>query len=491
MKIEQNTQILSLVREFPFLIEALAEHNKTFEKLRNPILRQTIGRVATIEKAAFMGKENILDLMLFIAGKIMAATGRQLEIVPPQVDEPVASIQVMSDEERMESLKKIILALHEGEDMDKLQEQFKATVGDISPEEIAALEQSLVDDGLAESEIKKMCDLHVELFQGSLETQKVPAMPPGHPVHTYMEENRYAKEITSELLRELDRMGDNPQENIWSFSVNNLRTQLKELEGIITHYVRKENQLFPMLERHGIEAPPKVMWEVHDDIRAKYRLTDESFQASDPAISVIHLRELVKTIDDMIIKEEQILFPMALETLSEEDWSRARRGDDEIGYAFDVTPGDQWKPSAPTTKDDFTDSDLINLATGKLPLEVVNLMLCNLPVDMSFVDVEGKVAYYSDSSHRIFPRSPEVIGRDVKNCHPSKSVKMVTDILEAFKNGERKQAEFWLELGGKFIHIQYLALHSADGKYLGCLEVGQDATYVRSLEGQRRLLEWS
>lgn len=491
MKLEQSTKILTLVREYPFLIEALAEHNKTFEKLRNPVLRQTVGRVATVEKAASMGNEDTLDLMLFIAGRIMAATGEQLEIVPPQVDEPVAPVKAMSDEERMESLKEIILALHEGEDMAKLQEQFKTTVGDISPEEIAALEQSLVDDGLAESEIKKMCDLHVELFQGSLETQEVPSMPPGHPVHTYMEENRYASEITGELLSELNRMGAQPEKNIWSFSVNNLRTQLRELEGIITHYVRKENQLFPMLERHGIEAPPKVMWEVHDDIRAKYRLAVESLQESEPAVAVTNLRDLVKTVDDMIIKEEQILFPMALETLSEEDWSRARRGDDEIGYAFDVTPGEAWQPATLTTETNLTEPDLINLATGNLPLEVVNLMLCNLPVDMSFVDAEDKVAYYSDSTHRIFPRSPEVIGRDVKNCHPSKSVKMVTDILEAFKNGERKKAEFWLELGGKFIHIQYLALHSKDGTYLGCLEVGQDATYVRSLEGQRRLLEWS
>ena len=246
-----------------------------------------------------------------------------------------------------------------------------------------------------------------------------------------------------------------------------------------------------MLERHGIEAPPKVMWEVHDEIRLKYHNAVKTLQTGPRSEAVHTLRELIRLVDDMIIKEEQILFPMALETLTEEDWARARNGDDEIGYAFGVVPGNQWQPVDISTDGVYTKPGLLDLATGRLPLELVNLMLCNLPVDMSFVDSEDKVAFYSDSGHRIFPRSPEVIGRDVKNCHPSKSVKIVSEILESFKSGEQQKAEFWLELGGKFIHIQYLALHSKNGTYLGCLEVGQDATHVRSLKGERRLLEWS
>jgi len=490
MKLNQGTTILPLVREFPFLIEALAERNKTFEKLKNPVLRQTLGRVASIEKVAAMGKEDVFELMLFIAGRIMAATGRQIEIEPPPVDKPIDSAGTLSDEQRMKSLKEIILALHEGADMQALKEKFERTVGDISPEEIAALEQSLVDDGLTESEIKKMCNLHVELFQGGMKTQEPPSMPPGHPVHTYVEENRKAAEATAQLTSELNRMGDMPDKNIWAFSVNNIRTMVNDLKGILTHYIRKENQLFPILERHGIEAPPKVMWEIHDDIRAKHRRTVEVLKGTDLAAAVDALRDFADGIDDMIVKEEQILFPMALETLSEEDWARARKGDDEIGYAFGVSPGDQWQAVDISADENNDNSGLVNLATGRLPLDVVNQVLCNLPVDMSFVDGEDKVAYYSDSTHRIFPRSPEVIGRDVKNCHPPKSVHMVTDILDKFKSGERDKAEFWLELDGKFIHIQYLALRRKDGKYLGCLEVGQDATHLRSLEGQRRLVEW-
>jgi len=490
MQLTLKTTILTLVREYPFLIEALAGRNTAFTKLRNPVLRQTMGRVATLDKAASMGKEDPLELMLFIAGRIMSATGKQMEIVPPAVQNKTDSTTPLSDEQRMEALKKILHELHQGADIEPMKIKFAETVGDISPQEIAALEQSLVNDGIAETEIKRLCDLHVELFQGVLEGQDKPAMPAGHPVHTYMEENRRASELTTSILQEIEKMGDVPSENVWSFTVHNLRGQLSELSSILTHYVRKENQLFPILERYGVEAPPKVMWEVHDDIRAKYRQAEEKLEADKPEQASTILREFVKAVDDMIIKEELVLLPMAIETLTDEDWARARMGDDEIGYAFGVTPGSEWKMPVISTEQEVGVRGNIQLATGSLPQDVVNMILRNLPVDISFVDGDDKVAYYSDSAHRLFPRSPEVIGRDVKNCHPSKSVHMVEEILEKLKTGERDNAEFWLELGGKFIHISYKALRGDDGKYLGCLEVGQDGTHLRSLKGERRLLEW-
>ncbi len=496
MKIETNTKILTLTNEFPFLIDDLAEHNRTFEKLKNPVMRQAVGRIASIEKAAAIGKEDTLDLMLFIAGKIMATAGKNVEIVPPAPQSPPKDSGPLSDEQRMASMKQIIHDLHDGADMQELKERFAQTVGDISHQEVAALEQGLVKDGMPETEIKKMCDLHVELLQEPLAKRPEPLTLPGHPVHTYMEENSRAAEYTGQLLLELNQLGEHPPENVWAFAVQNLNRLLHKLEGILVHYVRKENQLFPMLERHGIDAPPKIMWEVHDDIRAKYRKAAELIKGQDRDAAAASLRDLATIINDMILKEERVLFPMTLNTLDEADWVRSRKGDDEIGYGFGVVPGNEWQPvERPESPQKAAQSDGpsngIDLSTGVLPLEVLNTMLCNLPVDMSFVDADNKVAYYSDSSHRIFPRSPEVIGRDVKNCHPPKSVHIVTEILESFQCGKRNKAEFWLELGGKFIHIQYLALRGSDRQYLGCLEVGQDATYLRSLNGEQRLLEWT
>jgi DUF438 domain-containing protein len=490
MRLTKETTLYPLLKEFPFLIDSLSDRNKAFEKLRNPVLRQTMARIATIEKAAAMGQENVLELMLFIAGKIMANTGTPVELVPPAIQKQERREEKLSDEQRLALLKEIILELHGGADFQQLRDKFAQTVGDITPQEIATLEQTLVNEGLPESEIKRLCHLHAALFQNALKGQGVPAMPSGHPVHTYMEENEKAKELIAAIKEEVQRMGPEPGETVWAFVKNHLCSLESELAGIQLHYVRKENQLFPLLEQHGLEAPGKVMWEVHDDLRRKFRLTSDLLAGKDRIAARNGLLDLAGSVDDMIQKEEHILFPMALQTLTDADWSRCRLGDDEIGYAFDVQPGNEWTAGVAAKGPELVSEGLIDLATGRLSPEVINGMLCNLPLDISFVDADDKVAYYSDSSHRIFPRSAAVIGRDVKNCHPPKSVHMVIEILEAFKKGEREKAEFWLELGGKFIHIQYLALWSKQGKYLGCLEIGQDATHVRALSGQRRLLEW-
>ncbi|ADW16650.1 protein of unknown function DUF438 [Desulfobulbus propionicus DSM 2032] len=488
MLLTKDTTIYTLSQEYPFLINALAEHNKTFEKLKNPMLRQTIGRMATIEKAASMGNEGVLELMLFIAGTIMATTGTPIELSPPAVQASGGGTGNLSRERRLTALKEIIRELHDGAELSRLQKKFAQTVGDISPEEIASLEQSLVNEGLPESEIKKMCHLHAALFHNALEGQELPSMPPGHPVHTYMEENAQARAVIAEIKQELDKAGEEAGETVWSFVVGHLRLLAEELAAIQTHYVRKENQLFPLLEQHDLAAPGKVMWEVHDDIRRQLRHAQALLAGKERMAARAALLDLVAAVEDMIHKEERILFPMALQVLTDDDWRRCRLGEEEIGFAFAVTPGSEW--TAVGTVSAAANAGLVDLATGQLSPEVVDAMLRNLPVDISFVDADDKVAYYSDSSHRIFPRSPGVIGRDVKNCHPPKSLHMVTEILEAFKRGERKKAEFWLEIGGKFIHIQYLALWDEQGRYLGCLEVGQDATHVRALQGQRRLLEW-
>ena len=305
-----------------------------------------------------------------------------------------------------------------------------------------------------------------------------------------MEENLRAKKLLVEIREAAAQAEGTSGDAAWPFVHGRLVFLLQQLEDIKTHYIRKENQLFPLLEQHGLSAPGKVMWAVHDDIRSAFRTTMALLAQKERASSLAALAGLLAEIEEMFRKEENILFPMTLELLTAEDWNRCRLGDDEVGYAFGVTPGTEWTAGPIRSPAPAGATALLSLSTGQLAPEVVNAILRNLPVDISFVGPDDRVAYYSDGESRIFPRSAAVIGREVKNCHPPKSVHMVTEILEAFKSGKRDKAEFWLELGGRFIHIQYLALRDAHGKYLGCLEVGQDATRLRALTGQRRLLEW-
>jgi len=206
--------------------------------------------------------------------------------------------------------------------------------------------------------------------------------------------------------------------------------------------------------------------------------------------AVTTLNDALTAIREMIYKEEHILYPMSLETLSDAEWLKVRQGEEEIGYAW-IRPGGEWAPKLEPEERREPGEEKIGLDTGYISRDLINLMLTHLPVDLTLVDQEDRVSYYSQGKERIFPRSPGIIGRKVQNCHPSKSVHVVNKILEAFRAGRKDVAEFWIPMGSKFIHIRYLALRDSNGTYKGCLEVSQDVTEIRELEGERRLLDWA
>jgi DUF438 domain-containing protein len=236
------------------------------------------------------------------------------------------------------------------------------------------------------------------------------------------------------------------------------------------------------------------MWALHDDIRGMIKKLRRRIEQGESGDLAADGKEMVTAVEDMIYKEENILFPMALETLSESEWGRVLAGSNEIGYTL-IEPDTSWAPAdgpiadAPPERRGGSQAP-IWLSTGGLTTKQLDLVLTNLPVDLTFVDAEDKVQYYSASEHRIFPRSAGIIGRDVQNCHPSSSVHIVKRILDAFRNGEKDTADFWIQIESKFILIRYLAIRNEDGRYEGCLEVSQDVTKIKGLDGERRLLDW-
>jgi len=268
-----------------------------------------------------------------------------------------------------------------------------------------------------------------------------------------------------------------------------LELYLKEISEIEKHYLRKENQLFPKLEAYDISGPSQVMWALHDDVRAAIKTAKQQYKDNDPRLFTT-IDEINITIRDMIYKEEHILYPMSLETLTDRDWLAVKKGSEEIGYAW-TEPLVDWKPDLPPEEVKIEPAAIGTMAldTGVLTPEQVNLMLTNLPVDITYVDEIDRVAYYSAGKERIFPRSPGIIGREVSKCHPPKSVHIVEGIVKDFKDGKRDVAEFWLQMGGRFIHIRYFPVRDSDGKYRGTIEVSQDITEIRKLEGEKRLLD--
>ncbi|MGD2188087.1 MAG: DUF438 domain-containing protein [Desulfobacterales bacterium] len=490
MEISATTKIDDLLKEYPFLEDFLVTLSPKFKGLKNPIMRKTIGKVATLGKVAGIGGLELDDFLAALTAEINRQTDKAT---------PDAAGDVISDpQEKQAALKEIIKALHAGEDMAVLKQRFGELVKGVEATEIAKMEQALMDEGLPAEEIKRLCDVHVEIFKEALDEQDRPEPPLGHPIHTFMKENRASEKIMSETSMLMGRIGYPPKPEAFQENSQALGSLIEQLSEIDIHYARKENQLFPMLEAHHFTGPSQVMWSIHDDIRAGLKQAREALAKSNPEDTVAPLKEAIQAIRDMIYKEEHILYPASLDMLSDEEWIKVKQGEADIGFAW-VVPDTGWpediikEPQEVATEPVEVLEDVagaLGLDTGRMTLEQINLMLTHLPVDLTFVDENDRVAYYSEGPERIFPRSPAIIGREVRNCHPPKSVHLVNQILDAFKSGSRNTAEFWIELGGKFIYIRYFAVRDSDGYYRGCLEVSQDLTEIRKLEGQQRLLDW-
>jgi DUF438 domain-containing protein len=487
MDLSAKTKIDDLLKGYPFLIDFFINKSPKFQHLKNPIMRKTIGKVATLNQVAAMGKIKIDELLRDIANEIKEKTHEEVilkEDSSPQVSEPLSS-----PEARQEALKGIIRDLHKGEDMENLKKRFQELIQYVSPSEIANMEQKLIEEGMPETEVKRLCDVHVAVFKEALEKHEIPGAPVGHPVHTFMLENRASEEIMENLDEVLNKIGTPPNEETFKSLQKDLLDLVDRLSKIDFHYLRKENQLFPLLEAHDISGPSQVMWAIHDDIRALIKTSKNQLSQVESSEVGATLKDMLTGIREMIYKEEHILYPMSLETLSEAEWGKVRLGEEEIGYAW-IKPAGEWLPKAEVEEEHDYGAEKINLDTGYISRDLINLMLTHLPVEITLVDENDRVAYYSKGKERIFPRSPGIIGREVQRCHPSKSVHIVNNILDAFKAGKKDAAEFRIQLGGKFIHIRYFALRSPEGAYKGCLEVGQDLTEIRQLEGERRLLDW-
>jgi len=486
MDLNTNSKIDDLLQEYPFLMEYLVTRSPKFKLLESAVMRKTLGKVATLAQAAVIGGIDPGQLLNDIAAEIKKRTGTDVVVRP----EGGSGAPLKDADARQEVLKDIMRDLHGGVEMSILKRRFHELIKDIDPSEIARMEQRLMDEGMPESEVKRLCDVHVEVFKESLSAQDAPVVPPGHPVHTFMLENRAAEGILHGLDHVLAKLGDAPDKAVFAKEQQGLAKLVERLSDINLHFLRKENQLFPILETRGITGPSQVMWALHDDIRVAIKSAQAGIKNSQVPDVVNTLRYLSKSIRDMIYKEEHILFPMATDLLTDAAWQKVRQGEEEIGYAW-IAPEQGWTGgSGAAPIQDSDRSGTVRLDTGQMTIDQVNMMLKHMPVDISFVDENDEVRYYSATKDRIFPRSPGVIGRKVQNCHPPKSFAMVQKILDEFRAGRRHKADFWIQMKGRFLLIQYFAVRDEQGIYRGTVEVSQDVTDIRKLEGQKRLLDW-
>ncbi len=423
--------------------------------------------------------------------------------------------------EKMTSIKKNYI---EGlVDFETAKEEIMATFNTITPEEFAYSEQKMKEMGYTDMEMHEKMNSLIELFRNKI-VQKEEELPKGHPIRTYIEENDAIKKLIKEIEIKTKKYNIDKK-----FIKNEWLEIYDKLYQFNTHLSRKQHQLFSMLEKKGFDRPSRIMWTfdnaVRDNINSAIRMLNE--ENIDEKVFFEQQSIAIELTLDIMDKEEQILYPTSLKLISEEEFRKMRKGDDEIGYCLIEKPTEFYfieekeekikeEIVEKTGKNNFMndlagllqkygmtgnqeesqsnenlENKIFDVKQGKLTLEQINLIFQHMPVDLSYVDENDLVKFYSDTKHRVFPRSAGVIGRNVKNCHPAESVDSVMEIIDNFRSGKQDEIDFWIQTPkGNFIYIYYVAVRDEKGKFRGVLEMMQDATKIRSLTGQRKIVTW-
>jgi len=399
---------------------------------------------------------------------------------------------------RIRVLKDIIKHLHAGNPPEQVQRQMREIVRQTDYSEIMAMEQELMAEGMPVEEVRAMCDLHSQVTRDVLvQIPTSKAIAPGHPVDTFRRENEALRNVIVEMKKVLAELQGATEASDAAAIALRLRQSFNELMDVDKHYQRKEHALFSYLERHGITGPSKVMWAKDDDVRNLLKLLGQCLQLDSSAVDQWKAKLLeaataaLSAVQEMIYKEENILLPMSLETLSEDEWAEIWSASPKYGWCI-VEPQLGYTPAVSVTLDSINvpPSGALMLPTGNVSLEQLVAIFSTLPVDLTYVDADDRVAFFTEGPDRIFARSKTIIGRKVQNCHPPRSVETVEQILNDFRAGTQSVAEFWINFHDKFVHVRYFAVRNSDGTYLGTLELTQDLTPLRALQGERRLLEY-
>lgn len=407
----------------------------------------------------------------------------------------IAVSEIISNlEKRKELLKELILQLHGHKIPEQVKRRFAHLLHSIPHNEVVEVEQQLISEGFSEEKILRLCNIHTTALDENMDTSMVNHIPAGHPVDTFKQENRALKNRTTQIKELFAKPLLNKEEV--SACLLQLKILFNELSDIDKHYLRKEYLLFPFLEKAGITGPPKVMWRKHDETRTLLKTVHKVLNkrlTKDELVKIIPLvlQPTIDAIEGMILKEEEILFPMSMDTLSDEKWYQIAEETSIYGFCL-YNPQTEWKPeNIVAGEPTFLQGNAIRLSSGSFDIKGLEALFVTLPVDITFVDKNDKVKFFSHSPNRVFERNRSIIGRDVRMCHPPHSVHIVEQIIRDFKDGKESKAAFWISnFKGRFVYIDYTALRGANNEYLGIIEVTQDITDLRKLEGDQRLLSY-
>ena len=398
-------------------------------------------------------------------------------------------------EKRQQAILKILHFIQDGGDLETAKAMFQESFDQVDVSEITSAERQLIAGGLDPSAIQYLCNVHVDLFRGNIKTndENPDFSIPGHPVHTIKMENLVIKSLINDfLLPHLEKW----EKQQTASELAKIRQALHDLATIDKHYSRKETSIFPIMNKYGITAPPQVMWGVDDGIRAL--IAKAKTLADDETPDVTELSEAIKQatheVLEMIFKEEEIMLPMIDEVADASDWYNVKQEEKQIGYTL-INPPMNWQPKLPKAQPATVgladlSSLVVNFKEGSLNLKQIQAIIDLLPFALTFVDEHDRVAFFGGAAS-FYPHSKNVLGLPVFECHTAKSRPLIEKIFHQFHSGEKDHYEFWFQPKklGRYLYLRYYAVHDESGKYLGCLEVGQDVTEIRQWQEEKRTIE--
>lgn len=404
-----------------------------------------------------------------------------------------------NEEKRKDLLKHLMMQVHEGQAPEVVKQQLTRIMGEVPYETVVEVEQQLLGEGLSTDQILQFCDIHTQVLKGQIGKREEHEIPEGHPAHTLQAENRSLQWELDGLNRLFAKIAAQDEDELAGEVLDQIKIRFHSLADVEKHYARKENLLFPFLEKHGITGPSKVMWAKDDEAREMVRAGIDALQGLNDsksgevkAVIDLVLAPAIESLADMIYREQEILIPMSLDSLSVAEWYAVYQQSPEYGFCL-YDPETEWKPDLSSEPEALVsiEEEKVQLPSGALTPKELTAILNTIPFDLTYVDRDDRVRYFTQGRERIFSRSRAILGRKVQLCHPPSSVHIVQQILEDFHSGKESRAPFWINMKGKFIHIEYFALRDEEGEYLGTLEVSQNLTEKRELEGEQRLLSYA
>jgi DUF438 domain-containing protein len=391
----------------------------------------------------------------------------------------------MEERIRLQKLSEVFYAIYHGRYGLQMIRQNETWLNETTPSDIVRLVDMLMKNNVPMAGLKTGINKFLNVVHKQLLLRENPLPPPDSLLDFCIRNNdemdKMLKAI-SPLIKLVNNDPTNPGVR------SELQKYFSGLGKYGTYYQIKENVLFPLLEKHWKEHRcVKVMWSFHDDIRKNLQLINSMLE--EETLDLARFNRLTGDIffnmHAIRFREEKILFPLIQESIPESTINGLLRECARIGFPFvqPEIPEEERSPETPF-------SGMVDLQSGKLTPEQITLIFNNLPVDITFVDENDQVAYYSNPPDRIFIRTKASLGRDVRNCHPHESIHVVQEILDTFRKGERDSATFWIDMKGEKVLIQYFACRDKEGIYKGVIEVSQVISGIQSLSGEKKLLDW-